>query len=122
MTAVDQEMIDRVKAEKRQRRSSANQYQYQDRPRLAFIVHSFNRISNIDQLVGGLRSLGEHELIVCEDGSLDGSRRGRNGRIDRQRASLQLNRFEQLIDRYFRAIEERFGVDAENQHEGDQGR
>jgi glycosyltransferase involved in cell wall biosynthesis len=24
-------------------------------------------------LVGGLRGLGEHELIVCEDGSLDGS-------------------------------------------------
>ena len=40
---------------------------------LAFIVHSFNRISNIEQLVGGLRGLGEHELIVCEDGSLDGS-------------------------------------------------
>jgi glycosyltransferase involved in cell wall biosynthesis len=72
MTAVDREMIERVKAEKRRRRSSPNDYQ--DRPRLAFIVHSFNRISNIEQLVGGLRGLGEHELIVCEDGSLDGSR------------------------------------------------
>src|ERR671921_1895910 len=72
MTAVDREMIDRVKAEKRRRRYSPDAYQ--DRPRLAFIVHSFNRISNIEQLVGGLRGLGEHELIVCEDGSLDGSR------------------------------------------------
>src|SRR4029450_468265 len=45
-----------------------------DRPRLAFIVHSFNRISNIDQLIGGLRNYGDHELIVCEDGSVDGSR------------------------------------------------
>ena len=71
MTAVDREMIDRVKAEKRRRRSAPNNYQ--DRPRLAFIVHSFNRISNIEQLVGGLRGLGEHELVVCEDGSLDGS-------------------------------------------------
>ena len=71
MTAVDREMIERVKADKRRRRSSPNQYQ--DRPRLAFIVHSFNRISNIEQLIGGLRGLGEHELIVCEDGSLDGS-------------------------------------------------
>src|ERR671910_3627881 len=71
MTAVDRAMIERVKAEKRRRKISPNEYQ--DRPRLAFIVHSFNRISNIDQLVGGLRGLGEHELIVCEDGSLDGS-------------------------------------------------
>jgi glycosyltransferase involved in cell wall biosynthesis len=36
-------------------------------------VHSFNRIANLDQLIGGLRSVGDHELIVCEDGSLDGS-------------------------------------------------
>ncbi|HJR17385.1 MAG TPA: glycosyltransferase family 2 protein, partial [Gemmatimonadales bacterium] len=71
MTAVGREMIERVKADKRRRRSSPNDYQ--DRPRLAFIVHSFNRMSNIEQLAGGLRGLGEHELIVCEDGSLDGS-------------------------------------------------
>ena len=31
-------------------------------------------MSNLDQLVDGLRGLGDdHELIVCEDGSLDGS-------------------------------------------------
>jgi hypothetical protein len=60
MTAVDREMVERVKAGKRRRRSSPNDYQ--DRPKLAFIVHSFNRISNIEQLVGGLRGLGEHEL------------------------------------------------------------
>jgi hypothetical protein len=64
-------MIERVKAEKRRRMSSPNGYQ--DRPRLAFIAHWFNRIANIEQLVGGLRGLGEHELIVCQDGSLDGS-------------------------------------------------
>jgi glycosyltransferase involved in cell wall biosynthesis len=71
VAAVDREMIERVKADKRQRRSSSKRYQ--DRPKLAFIVHSFNRISNIAQLIAGLRAMGEHELIVCEDGSLDGS-------------------------------------------------
>jgi glycosyltransferase involved in cell wall biosynthesis len=71
MTALDQEMIERVKADKRRRTSSASKYQ--DRPRLAFIVQSFNRVSNIEQLIDGLRGLGEHELIVCEDGSQDGS-------------------------------------------------
>jgi glycosyltransferase involved in cell wall biosynthesis len=64
-------MIERVKTDKMLRRSSANTYQ--DKPGLALIVESFNRVSNIDQLIAGLRGLGEHELIVCEDGSLDGS-------------------------------------------------
>src|ERR671910_1595110 len=81
MTAVDREMIDRVKAEKRRRRASPNDYQ--DHPRLAFVVHSFNRISNIEQLIGGLRAMGDHELIVCEDGSLDGSREKWMSYLDR---------------------------------------
>lgn len=72
MTAVEPETIERVKADKSRRRSAA--VKYQDRPGLAFIVQSFNRVANIAQLIDGLRSMGEHELIVCEDGSLDGSR------------------------------------------------
>jgi hypothetical protein len=69
--AVDQQVVQRVKVKKaRQRRSRAR---YRERSEVAFVVHSFNRISNIKQLVGGLRGLGSHELIVCEDGSLDGS-------------------------------------------------
>jgi glycosyltransferase involved in cell wall biosynthesis len=71
VAAVDQDTIERVKAYKQHREASPDQYQ--ERPRLAFIVHSFNRISNIEQLVEGLRLMGRHELIVCEDGSLDGS-------------------------------------------------
>src|SRR5688500_10328125 len=71
MPAINPGVIERVKAYKACRRSSP--VQYCDRSKLAFIVHSFNRISNIDQLLAGLRHLGEHELIVCEDGSLDGS-------------------------------------------------
>jgi glycosyltransferase involved in cell wall biosynthesis len=70
-SAVDRQTIERVKVYKARRRTSPARYR--DRPRLAFIVHSFNRIANIDQLIGGLRNLGDHELIVCEDGSLDGS-------------------------------------------------
>jgi glycosyltransferase involved in cell wall biosynthesis len=71
MPAVDQETIYRVQTDKKRRSSTANKYQ--DQPVLAFIVESFNRVSNIEQLVDGLRRLGDHELIVCEDGSLDGS-------------------------------------------------
>jgi glycosyltransferase involved in cell wall biosynthesis len=68
---VDDRTIGLVKAYKDRRRSAAGGYR--DRPELAMIVHSFNRKANIDQLIGGIRNLGDHELIVCEDGSLDGS-------------------------------------------------
>ena len=81
MTALDSELIERVKADKKRRRSTATEYQ--DRPELAFIVQSFNRISNIEQLIDGLRGMGQHELIVCEDGSLDGSREKWTSYLDR---------------------------------------
>ena len=69
---VEPEVVERVRAAKAARRASG--FVYEERPRLAFIVHSFNRISNIDQIVDGLRAAGAHELIVCDDGSVDGSR------------------------------------------------
>jgi hypothetical protein len=69
---VDERTIELVKASKAHR--AASRFRYRDRSRLAFIVQSFNRITNIDQLIAGLRSQGDHELIVCEDGSVDGSR------------------------------------------------
>src|SRR5262245_48362763 len=72
VTKVDPELIERVKIEKARRRSSS--LQYTDRARVAFVVHSFNRDSNIDQIVAGLRRVDDHELIVCDDGSLDSSR------------------------------------------------
>ncbi len=72
MQPVSPRVIERVKAEKTRRRLST--LQYRDHSPLAFIVHSFNRVSNVDQLIEGIRSLGEFELIVCEDGSVDGSR------------------------------------------------
>ena len=81
MTALDQETIERVKADKKRRRSTA--IRYQDGPGLAFIVQSFNRVSNIEQLFDGLRRMGQHELIVCEDGSLDGSREKWMSYLDR---------------------------------------
>jgi glycosyltransferase involved in cell wall biosynthesis len=70
--AIDPELIERVKAAKARRQASPSQYR--DKPRIAFIVLSFNRAANIDQLVSGLRCIDGHELIVCDDGSLDDSR------------------------------------------------
>ena len=70
MTDVDPGIVDRQGAEGAEANGAL---QYVERPQLAFIVHSFNRISNLEQIFRGLRSLGPHELIVCDDGSVDGS-------------------------------------------------
>ena len=78
---VDARTIDEVKAHKAAR--TASSACYRDHSPLAFIVHSFNRVANIGQLAAGLRNLGDHELIVCEDGSLDGSRETWASLLDR---------------------------------------
>jgi len=77
----DPDLIERVKAAKARRQAAPTQYH--DRPQHAFIVHSFNRVANIDQLVTGLRRVGDYELIVCEDGSIDGSRAKWMAHLDR---------------------------------------
>lgn len=69
--AVEPEVVRRVKTNKAARRASSAPYR--EHSSIAFLVHSFNRIENVDQLHNGLRRLGDHELIVCEDGSIDGS-------------------------------------------------
>lgn len=43
-------------------------------PDISFIVHSFNRVGNLEQLATGLGRYKPREIIVCDDGSLDGSR------------------------------------------------
>jgi glycosyltransferase involved in cell wall biosynthesis len=59
--------------------------------KIAFIVHSFNRKTNIDKLARGLKRLGELELIVCDDGSIDGSRENWMTHLDRQNDYLVLS-------------------------------
>jgi len=72
VTEIDPKLIQRVKAAKARRLASP--VQYRDRSRVAFVVHSFNRLANVDQILAGLREIDDAELIVCDDGSLDGSR------------------------------------------------
>jgi glycosyltransferase involved in cell wall biosynthesis len=71
MAAVDPGIVKRVRASKARRRSSLRRYC--ERPQVALVVHSFNRVGNVEHLAKRLTALG-HELIVCDDGSLDGSR------------------------------------------------
>ena len=64
-------LIRKVKARKRFRASLP--YIYTDTPVVSLVIQSFNHRSNIERIVDRLRHTVADELIVCEDGSVDGS-------------------------------------------------
>jgi glycosyltransferase involved in cell wall biosynthesis len=63
----------RVRAAKRAR--AASPLRYLDQPRVSLIVLSFNHRANAAAIVDGVRRTPADELIVCDDGSLDGADR-----------------------------------------------
>lgn len=64
-------IIAQVKLQKQKQRVSG--LRYKDAPGVSVIVQSFNQARNIAVLERRLRATCMDELIVCEDGSLDGS-------------------------------------------------
>jgi glycosyltransferase involved in cell wall biosynthesis len=64
-------VILRVRARKRARATSP--YKYSNSPAVSLIIQSFNHRGNIEQIVERLRATSADEIIVCEDGSVDGS-------------------------------------------------
>lgn len=64
-------LIEKVKARKAAR--SASPYIYTDSPSVSLVLQSFNHRDNIERIVDRLRLTVADELIVCEDGSSDGS-------------------------------------------------
>jgi glycosyltransferase involved in cell wall biosynthesis len=61
----------RVLASKKERKDLG--FIYNDAPRLAFILLSFNHCQNIIPIISNLRKTIAEELIICDDGSIDGS-------------------------------------------------
>lgn len=64
-------LVRKVKARKNAR--AASPYIYTDSPTVSLIIQSFNHRDNIERIVDRLRGTVADELIVCEDGSVDGS-------------------------------------------------
>lgn len=64
-------LIRKVKARKRSR--AALPFTHTDSPAVSLIIQSFNHRRNIERIVDRLRQTVADELIVCEDGSVDGS-------------------------------------------------
>jgi glycosyltransferase involved in cell wall biosynthesis len=61
----------RGKAQKQKRKRAG--IRYNETPRVSVIIQSFNRVRNVAFLEAHLRATCMDELIVCEDGSIDGS-------------------------------------------------
>lgn len=64
-------LIRKVKARKRFRATLP--YTYTDNPVVSLVIQSFNHRDNIKRIVDRLSPTVMDELIVCEDGSVDGS-------------------------------------------------
>ncbi len=55
------------------RKKSAKGRPYRDHPKVTAILQFFNKRQNITRIMAGLRKSGIEEIIVIDDGSLDGS-------------------------------------------------
>tara|TARA_B100000131_G_scaffold311928_1_gene345386 strand:+ start:4615 stop:5556 length:942 start_codon:yes stop_codon:yes gene_type:complete len=65
------EMIDKIKDHKKSQKE--NLKGYSEHPKTCAILLSFNHVYNVDDLYEGLIESGFDEIIICEDGSIDGS-------------------------------------------------
>jgi hypothetical protein len=63
--------VHQIRSLKVQRRASSESFK--DHPNVSVIVQSFNQVRNIELLETRLRLTCMDELVVCEDGSIDGS-------------------------------------------------
>lgn len=94
--------VRRIRAEKEARRLSGRTYD--GRPRASVIVQSFNQVRNVDRLERVLRATCADELIVCEDGSTDGSHEQWQRRLSRPNDFLIASNDLHEIRTYDRAI------------------
>lgn len=74
-------LIRKVKAKKRAR--ALIPQVYTETPGMSLVIQSFNHRANIEAIVAGVRRTDAEELIVCEDGSVDGSDAAWRRQMDR---------------------------------------
>jgi GT2 family glycosyltransferase len=98
----DERLIRKVRAKKSAR--SASPFVYTEEPTLSVVVQSFNHRRNVSRIVERLRLTAADELIVCEDGSLDGSERAWREALQRPNDFVILSNDLHEIRTYNRAV------------------
>lgn len=95
--------VRRIKALKAERKAAG--LTYVEHPAVSIIVQSFNQVRNIAVLEPRLRATCAEELVVCEDGSTDGSHEAWMRRLTRPNDFLLHSNDLHEIRTYGRAIE-----------------
>ena len=95
-------LIKKVKSRKRAR--AASPHHYTDSPTVSLVIQSFNHRENIHRIVDRLRDTVADELIVCEDGSVDGSEKAWRQQLTRPNDFLIQSNDIHEIRTYNRAI------------------
>lgn len=95
-------VVNQIKTSKKERKLTGRAFE--DAPTVSLIVHSFNQVRNIKRLKSGLRLTCADELIVCEDGSIDGSHEEWIRNLDRPNDFLIRSNDIHEIRAYDRAI------------------
>ena len=96
------QLVRKVKARKAAR--AAMPYTYNETPKVSLIIQSFNHRGNIEKIVERLRLTALDELIVCEDGSVDGSEKAWREQLNRPNDFVILSNDLHEIRTYNRAI------------------
>lgn len=95
-------LVRRVRARKQAR--AASPYVYAEAPSMSLVIQSFNHRYNIASIVDALRDTAADELIICEDGSVDGSDRAWRAALDRPNEFVVLSNDLHEIRTYNRAV------------------
>jgi glycosyltransferase involved in cell wall biosynthesis len=89
---------------KGKRTRTASPYVYSNTPMLSIVLQSFNHRDNIPDIVDSIRRTAADEVIVCEDGSSDGSERVWRRHLDRPNDFLIISNDLHEIRSYNRAV------------------
>jgi GT2 family glycosyltransferase len=95
-------LVRKVRA--RKRALTASSQTYVEAPTMSLVIQSFNHRRNIATIVERVRQTEAQELIVCEDGSVDGSDRAWHEALDRPNEFVILSNDLHEIRTYNRAI------------------
>ena len=69
---IDKDLINKIKNKQKLYKNNYKYFKFN--PKIAFVLTSYNHINNATKILNSLRNIPADEIIVCDDGSIDGAR------------------------------------------------